>query len=199
MPTISPSEQEGGAPHRHDRVAQRDRHGGSHHLLDQRGIRRHARGDFAGAVFLEEAGSQPQQIGLNGKADVGHNPFAQPRHRIEPHRRADSQNHHDANQTAEPVIDHRRVAATGKPLIDDHAKAGGNGQCGRSGDHQRHAGGNHPRGIGHRRAPDHPQRPELADARRGGDFGGHGLGRVGRRGGNRGGGNGGAGHGPCPK
>ena len=50
------------AADRHDRVAQRDRHGGADDLFDDRGIRCQARGDFLGAVFLEKAGRHAHRL-----------------------------------------------------------------------------------------------------------------------------------------
>src|SRR3546814_14514291 len=72
-----------------------DRDGGADDLFDDRGIRRHARGDLRRAVFLEEAGGEAEQVALHRLADVGAGALAEPAHEIEAQRGGEGEGEDD--------------------------------------------------------------------------------------------------------
>ena len=116
----------------HDDVAQRHRDRGPDDLLDQRGVRGHPRRDFLGAVSLEEARLEPQQVLLHAKPDVRDHPLAQPGDQVEAHRGAKPEHDHVEQQELEPAADVRRIAARGEPAIDHHAEPRRNGERGQA-------------------------------------------------------------------
>src|SRR3546814_6494235 len=82
-------------------MAQRDRYGGSDDLFDDRGIRRHARGDLRRAVFLEETGGEAEQVALHRLADDGDGALAEPAHEIEAQRGGEGEGEDDDIEKAE--------------------------------------------------------------------------------------------------
>src|SRR3546814_2111153 len=70
-------------------------------LFDDRGIRRHARGDLRRAVFLEEAGGEAEQVALHRLADVGDGALAEPAHEIEAQRGGEGEGEDDDIEKAE--------------------------------------------------------------------------------------------------
>ncbi len=155
----------------HHHVAQRDRDRGADHLLDHRRVRRHARGDFGGAVFLEEAGSEAEQIALYRLADVGDGAFAEPADEIEAQRRGEREGDHDQIEEAEMRGD---VAAAGDEAAVDHfLELPGDGERRERRDAERDRGDQQLQRIAAGVAPDHAEAAELARApvRRAGRFG----------------------------
>src|SRR3546814_8283122 len=88
-----------------------DRDGGADDLFDDRGIRRHARGDLRRAVFLEEAGGEAEQVALHRLADVGDGALAEPAHEIEAQRGGEGEGEDDDIEKAEM---RRDIAAAGE-------------------------------------------------------------------------------------
>ncbi len=89
-------EQEDSAPDHHQQIAQRHRHGGSDHGLQQGGISRNAGLDLPAEVFLEIPRMQGHQVREHGGADIGRHPFAEPGHPVEPRKGAEGLHHrHD--------------------------------------------------------------------------------------------------------
>ncbi len=101
----------------HHHVPQRDRYGCPDHLLDDRGIRRHARGNFGRAVFFEEAGREAQQVALHRLADVGDGTLAEPADEIEAQRGSHGERNDDRVEEAEM---RRNVTAAGDKAAVDH-------------------------------------------------------------------------------
>src|SRR3546814_20162226 len=91
--------------------------GGAHDLLDDRGIRGHARGDFGRAVFLEETGGEAQQVALHRLADVGDGALAEPADEIEAQRGREGERDADGVETPERRSD---IAAAGDEAAVDH-------------------------------------------------------------------------------
>ena len=153
-------EQIGDAADPHHHVAQRHRHGGADDLFDDRGVRRHPRGDFGRAVFLEKAGGEAEQVALHRLADVGDGAFAQPADEIEAQRGGERQRQDDAVEQAEM---RRDVAAAGdKAAVDHFLELPGDRQRRERGDAERDRGDDQLQRVGAGIMPDHPQAAELA-------------------------------------
>ena len=113
-------EQDDDAGDPENRVAQGDRNGGAHHLLDDRGIDGDSRGDLRGAVFFEEAGRQAQQIAVHREPNVGDRSLAQPGYTIISDRRRNRENADEEQQIFEPARDVARGAgAMREAFVDD--------------------------------------------------------------------------------
>ena len=107
-----------------DDVAQRDRDGGADHLFDDRRVDGDPRRDLGRPVLLEEAGRQAQQVAVNGEADVGDGPFAQPRDEIEAEGGGERHHRDHSEQIVEPGGDALRIAGAGaEALVDDQLEA----------------------------------------------------------------------------
>ena len=148
------------AAHRDEEIAQRDRNGGAHDLLDQRGIAGHAARNFLGAVLFVEARCQAQEVGLYPHAHVGDHAFAQPADEIEPRGRAHGEHADDQQQVLEPAADITAVA--GKAAVDHQLEACRNGQRGGRRHDQRHQRHRHVAGIFARFLEHHAQGLEAA-------------------------------------
>ena len=115
-----------------------------------------------GLFSSKKAGCEAQEIALHGEADIGDDPLAQPRNRIEANRRADCQHHDQQREVFEPARDVFGLAAAREAAVDDQLDRGRKAQRRRSGNHQGRPGGRYPARIGDGRRPDHSQRAKAA-------------------------------------
>ena len=122
-------EEVNGATNAHHDVAERDRNGGTHHLLDDGGIAGHPASNFGRPVLFEKGGALTQQIAVHRKPDVGDGAFTQPGYEVEPECRRDRHNRHDHQQILKPASDTVGITARHKSAVDNQTDARRYRQC----------------------------------------------------------------------
>ncbi len=171
-------EEIGDAADTHHHVAQRHRHRRADDLFDDRRVRRHPRGDFGRAVFLEKSGREAEQVALDRLADVGDGALAKPADEIEAQRGGGGEGQDDAVEQAKMRGD---VAAAGdKAAVDHFLELPRDRQRRERGDAERDRRDDQLQRIGAGVVPDHPQAAEFA-AGFGGGFRGGKVGGAGHR------------------
>jgi hypothetical protein len=124
------------------------------------GVRRHSRGDFGRAIFLEKSGREAEQVALHRLTNVGDSAFAQPADEIETQCGRGGEQQYDDVKEAEMRCD--VAAARDKAAVDHFFELIGDGERRERRDTERDCGDSQLQRIAAGIVPDHPQAPELA-------------------------------------
>jgi hypothetical protein len=136
--------------------AQGDGDGGPDDLLDDRRVDCDPAGDLGRPVFLKEARGEPQEVAVDGKADVGDDALAEPADEIEADRCGQRHDDHQKHQILEPAGD----VPAGETLVDDQLEGIGDARCRRGGNQQGDRGAQDMAGIPAGEPPDHAEARE---------------------------------------
>ncbi len=153
----------------HHRVAQAHREARADDGLHQRRVGGQARQHLAGLRGLEELGALPDDVRIDGVAQVGRDPLAQPAHHVEAGRREQAEGDADAEQGDEVLAQRhqpRAGVAADEALVDQAAQRHRKDQRARRGEHEEQHRQRDPAAVG---AQEGQQARERADvSRRGG-------------------------------